>query len=108
MKQPKVTRRGFLATTAATGAVAALALSGCSSGGSSSSSAASSSSSEPTPADVITAAPAYTSTNCNPVGNSSALMLAATWHVFEGLYDLDLHDYTTYTALASGEPVKTT
>lgn len=106
MKQPKVTRRGFLATTAATGAAAALALSGCSSGGSSSSSAASSASSEPSPADVITAAPAYTSTNCNPIGNSSALMLAATWHVFEGLYDLDLHDYTTYTALASGEPVK--
>lgn len=105
MKQPKVTRRGFLATTAATGAAAALALSGCSSGGSSSSSAASSST-EPTPASAILAAPAYESSNCNPIGNSSALMLAATWHVFEGLYDLDLHDYTTYTALASGEPVK--
>ncbi len=33
-------------------------------------------------------------------------MLAATWHVFEGLYDLDLHDYTTYKALAADEPVK--
>ena len=49
---------------------------------------------------------AYTSTNVNPIGNSSALMLAATWHVFEGLYDLDLHTYKTYNALAAGDPVK--
>jgi peptide/nickel transport system substrate-binding protein len=104
MKQPKVTRRGFLAGTAATGAAAALALSGCSS--SSSSSSSSSAASSATPAKTIYAAPAYSSTNCNPIGNSSALMLAATWHVFEGLYDLDLHDYTTYNALADGEPVK--
>lgn len=109
MKQPNLTRRGFLATTAATGAAAALTLSGCGSSSSSSASNASSSSSgaaSSTPADAITAASAYTSTNCNPVGNSSALMLAATWHVFEGLYDLDLHNYTTYTALAAGEPTK--
>lgn len=99
MEQPKLTRRGFLVGTAATGAVAALAMSGCSSnngGGSASSGGAS----------TINAACAYESTNCNPIGNSSALMLAATWHVFEGLYDLDLHNYTTYAALAAGEPVK--
>lgn len=42
----------------------------------------------------------------NPIGNSSALMLAATWHVFEGLYDLDLHTYKTYNALAADKPVK--
>ncbi len=103
MKQPKLTRRGFLATTAATGAAAALALSGCSSSSSSSSSSAAQSAK---PATTIYAAPAYSSTNCNPIGNSSALMLAATWHVFEGLYDLDLHNYTTYKALAADEPVK--
>lgn len=107
MKQPKLTRRGFLATTAATGAAAALALSGCSSG-SSSSSAASSSAETSTAAKSITAASAYTSTNVNPIGNSSALMLAATWHVFEGLYDLDLHTYKPYTALAAGDPVQVT
>ena len=33
-------------------------------------------------------------------------MLAATWHVFEGLYDLDLHTYKTYNALAADKPVK--
>ena len=104
MDQPKLTRRGFLAGTAATGAVAALALTGCGSG--SSSSSASSGADSSAAATTIFAAPAYESTNCNPIGNSSALMLAATWHVFEGLYDLDLHNYTTYTALAAGEPVK--
>ena len=103
MEQPKLTRRGFLAGTAATGAVAALAMSGCSSPSSSSSASGSASSAA---ASTIYAAPAYTSTNVNPIGNSSALMLAATWHVFEGLYDLDLHNYTTYPALAAGDPVK--
>ncbi len=105
MEKPKLTRRGFLAGTAATGAVAALALSGCSSSKSSSASSSASKASS-TPATTIFAAPAYQSTNCNPVGNSSALMYAATLHVFEGLYDLDLHDYTTYNALAADEPVK--
>ncbi len=102
MKQPKLTRRGFLATTAATGALAAMALSGC--GSSESSSGESSSSSEAT--GEITAALAYTSTVCNPIGNSSALMLAATWHVFEGLYEIDLHTYSTYNALAAADPVE--
>ncbi len=55
---------------------------------------------------TITAAMAYSSTNYSPVGCSSALMLAATWHVFEGLYELDLHTYETYPALANGEPTK--
>ncbi len=103
MDQPKLTRRGFLAGTAATGAVAALALSGC---GSNSSSSASSAAEGSTAAEAITAALNYSSTNYSPVGCSSALILAATWHVFEGLYDMDLHNYSPYTALASGEPVK--
>ena len=55
---------------------------------------------------TITATCAYSSTNYSPIGCSSALMLGATWHVFEGLYELDLHDYTTYPALAAGEPEK--
>ena len=105
MEQVNLTRRGFLAGTAATGAIAALTMSGCGGGGTSSSSA-SSSAENATAAESITAALAYSSTNCNPIGNSSALMLAATWHVFEGLYDLDLATYKTYTALAAGEPTK--
>ncbi len=116
MEKAKITRRGFIAGTAATGALAAIALSGCSSEGeeSSASEASSSESSESssseetsaTAASAINAACAYSSTNCNPVGNSSALMLAATWHVFEGLYDLDLHTYKTYESLADGDPTK--
>lgn len=109
----KLTRRGFLAGTAATGALAALTLAGCG-GDDKKADAPAPSTDEPKDeqpassgvAKAITAAAAYSSTNCNPVGNSSALMLAATWHVFEGLYDLDLHTYKTYTALAAGEPTK--
>jgi ABC-type transport system substrate-binding protein len=55
---------------------------------------------------TITAACAYSSTNYSPIGCSSALMLGATWHVFEGLYELDVHDYTTYNALAADVPTK--
>lgn len=101
MEQFKMTRRGFLAGTAATGALAALSLSGCGSDDKGGDAAA-----EKSVAEAITAACAYSSTNCNPIGNSSALMLAATWHVFEGLYDLDLVTYTTYNGLAAGEPEK--
>ena len=103
MKKHQISRRSFVAGTAATAGVAALGLSGC---GSNSNSGSSSSSSSKSKAKAITAAPAYTSTNCNPIGNSSALMLAATWHVFEGLYDLDLTTYKTYNGLADGEPTK--
>lgn len=101
MDQPKLTRRGFLAGTAATGAVAALALSGC---GSSSSSSSSTGADSAATAEAITAALNYSTTNYSPIGCSSALILAATWHVFEGLYEYDLHNYTTYPALAAGDP----
>ena len=107
-----MSRRSFLVGGAVAASAAGLALYGCGgSGGSSSSaaasgSAASASSSAAAAGGVITAANAYTSTNVTPIGNSSALMLAATWHVFEGLYDLDLHNYKTYNALAAGEPTK--
>ena len=54
----------------------------------------------------LTAVCAYSSTNYSPIGCSSALILGATWHVFEGLYELDLHTYETYPALAAGAPVE--
>ncbi len=103
MEQPKLTRRGFLGATAATGAVAAMALAGCSSSSSSSSSAAATSTDAAT---EITAALANKLSNNNPIGmnGGSATGIAATWHVFESLYDLDVHDYTTYNALAADKP----
>ncbi len=101
-----LSRRAFVAGSAAVAAAAGLSLYGC--GGSSNSSSSKGSTAATTGKDggTLTGACAYTSTNVNPVGNSSALMLAATWHVFEGLYDLDLHTYKTYNALAAGEPTK--
>ena len=93
MEKHSLTRRGFLAGTAATGAIAALTLSGCGGGDQKKDEPKKDAPAEKTVADSITAAVAYPSTNCNPIGNSSALMLAATWHVFEGLYDIDLQNY---------------
>ena len=108
MKQANLTRRGVLAGTAATGALAALSLSGCGGGGGETDGG--STGGEATAAEAITAALGNTSTNVNPVGlnGGSALMLAATWHVFEGLYEIDFHDYSTYNALAAGDPVQVT
>lgn len=105
MEQPKLTRRGFLVGTAATGAAAALALSGCGSS-TSSSSASSASSAAAATGGAITAALANKMSNNNPIGmnGGSATGIAATWHVFESLYDLDVHDYTTYNALAADKP----
>ena len=109
LKSP-LTRRTFLAGSAVAAAAAGLTLAGCGGGGSEEKPADNGGdapqSDTPAAGGTLTGAMAYTSTNVNPIGNSSALMLAATWHVFEGLYDLDLHTYKTYNALAAGDPVK--
>ncbi|MBS5479176.1 MAG: ABC transporter substrate-binding protein, partial [Coriobacteriia bacterium] len=96
MSDLSLSRRSFVAATAATAGLALLAKGGF----------------EATPArarqgaGTLTGTCAYQSTNYSPIGCSSALMLGATWHVFEGLYEIDVHDYTTYTALAAGDPEK--
>jgi len=87
-----ISRRSFVAGTAA---VAGLALAG-----------ANVEFASAAEGGQLTAVCAYSSTNYSPIGCSSALMLGATWHVFEGLYELDVHDYTTYPALAAGAPEK--
>ncbi len=106
-----LSRRTFLAGSAVAAAAAGLTLAGC--GGGEASKPAepnTSGSTAPAKGGTLTGACAYTSTNVNPVGlnGGSALMLAATWHVFEGLYDLDLHTYKTYNALAADDPKKVT
>lgn len=106
-KNASLSRRTFLAGSAVAAAAAGLSLYGC--GGGNAETPA-----EGTGTDAgaavkggqLTGACAYSSTNVNPIGNSSALMLGATWHVFEGLYDLDLHTYKTYNALAAAKPTK--
>ena len=105
MEQVKLTRRSFVAGATAAGALAALSLTGCG-GGSSEKKDDGAKSDDGAKGGTLTGACAYSSTNVNPIGNSSALMLAATWHVFEGLYDLDLHTYKTYNALAADKPTK--
>lgn len=55
---------------------------------------------------VITAAVAYETKNFDPIGSSSALALGANWHVMEGLYELDMHNFKPYAALAKEEPKK--
>ncbi|MDO4290060.1 MAG: ABC transporter substrate-binding protein [Eggerthellaceae bacterium] len=104
MEQVNLTRRGFLAGTAATGALAALTLSGC--GGNQSSSAASSAATEGTTGGTITAACSYKNTNYNPVGASSALMLPAIQHCLESLYELSYFTGEVTPALAAAEPTK--
>ena len=99
-------RRTFVAGSAVAAATVGLGLAGCGGGSDAGSESATGSTATAAEGGTLTGACAYTSTNVNPIGNSSALMLAATWHVFEGLYDLDLHTYKTYNALAAGKPVK--
>ena len=55
---------------------------------------------------TICAGVAYSSSDFNPIGMSSALAIAANWHVLEGLYELDFRTYNTYNALAKAKPVK--
>lgn len=103
MDQFKLTRRGFLAGTAATGAMAALALSGC---GKKEEEKAPASDGAST--GTLNVARAYSSTSYSPIdlNGGSALMMAATFHVFDGLYNIDLTDYSVYAGLAAGEPTK--
>ncbi len=103
MKNKEITRRSFIAATLASAGVGALALSGCNSVQGNNSQ---NKEDEVKVADCVVATVAYSATNYNPIGNSSALMISAGWHVFEGLYDLDMSTYKPYNALAASEPTK--
>ncbi|MGI6230317.1 MAG: ABC transporter substrate-binding protein [Tractidigestivibacter sp.] len=104
MNRP-VSRRTFLGGAAG---VAALGLAACggSSDSSSSSSSSDSSSTGTEGGGTITAGSAYSTQNYNPSSTSSALALGTNWHVVEGLYGIDYHDYSTFNELASGDPTQ--
>ena len=88
-------RRTFLAGSAVAAAAAGLTLAGCGGGGETTDTPSTDAGTDAGAAaqgGTLTGAMAYTSTNVNPIGNSSALMLAATWHVFEGLYEMCIRD----------------
>ncbi|WP_302964696.1 ABC transporter substrate-binding protein [uncultured Adlercreutzia sp.] len=108
-----LTRRAFVAGAASLAAGAALGLAGCSveeplepapepDGDSPA----------PTPeiesgvAGTLAAAVAYADGTPNPVGCASGLFLAANWHVFEGLYELNMHTYRAELGLAAADPVQ--
>lgn len=107
------TRRAFVAGTAAT----ALALAGCSveqpiePGPAPTDPADDNAPTEPVAAQsgvarTLTAAVAYEGSDPNPIGTSSGVFLAAGWHVFEGLYELNMHTYRAECGLAADAPVQ--
>lgn len=108
-----LTRRAFVAGAAAT----ALALAGCSveqpiePGPASADPADDNAPTEPVAAQsgvarTLTAAVAYEGSDPNPIGTSSGVFLAAGWHVFEGLYELNMHTYRAECGLAADAPVQ--
>lgn len=108
-----LTRRAFVAGTAAT----ALALAGCSveqpiePGPAPADPADDNAPTEPVAAQsgvarTLTAAVAYEGSDPNPIGTSSGVFLAAGWHVFEGLYELNMHTYRAECGLAADVPVQ--
>ncbi len=112
-----LTRRAFVAGTAALAAGGALTLAGCSveqpiePGPAPADSADDNAPTEPVAAQsgvarTLTAAVAYEGSDPNPIGTSSGVFLAAGWHVFEGLYELNMHTYRAECGLAADAPVQ--
>lgn len=112
-----LTRRAFVAGTAALAAGGALTLAGCSveqpiePGPAPVDPADDNAPTEPVAAQsgvarTLTAAVAYEGSDPNPIGTSSGVFLAAGWHVFEGLYELNMHTYRAECGLAADAPVQ--
>ena len=112
-----LTRRAFVAGTAALVAGGALTLAGCSveqpiePGPAPADPADDNAPTEPVAAQsgvarTLTAAVAYEGSDPNPIGTSSGVFLAAGWHVFEGLYELNMHTYRAECGLAADAPVQ--
>lgn len=92
----------FAKKKALTAVLAAVALTlGACSGGSGSTSGGSTSGEK-----TINLGVAYETTNYHPSTTSSALAVGTNWHVVEGLYELDMSDYSVYPALAKAAPTK--
>ena len=112
-----VTRRSFLeastlaAATLSAAGLGSAGLFGCSAAADSPTSTGATSSD----AEVATGAPTVLQAaldypaplaEISPIGNTRALWLAAGWHVYEGLYDVDYRTFTPRAALAEGDPVQ--
>lgn len=112
-----LTRRAFVAGAGALAAGGALTLAGCSveqpiePGPAPADPADDNAPTEPVAAQsgvarTLTAAVAYEGSDPNPIGTSSGVFLAAGWHVFEGLYELNMHTYRAECGLAADAPVQ--
>ena len=91
-----VSRRSFLGGAAV---MSALGLAACGGGGGGTQGGETTSG-----GSTITAGSAYAPSEYNPTKTSSAFCLGSNWHVLEGLYGTDPHDYSTFPELATGDP----
>lgn len=94
-----MSRRSFLGLTGSVAAVAGLGLTGCGGSSSDEGSASGSTDSANRGGGVITAGSAYAPSSFDPASTGSAVGLGANWHVVEGLYGIDYHDYSTFNEL---------
>ena len=99
-----MSRRSFLGLTGSVAAVAGLGLTGCGGSSSDEGSASGSTDSANRGGGVITAGSAYAPSSFDPASTGSAVGLGANWHVIEGLYGIDYHDYSTFNELATDDP----
>lgn len=99
-----MSRRSFLGLTGSVAAVAGLGLTGCGGSSSDEGSASGSADSANRGGGVITAGSAYAPSSFDPASTGSAVGLGANWHVVEGLYGIDYHDYSTFNELATDDP----
>lgn len=99
-----MSRRSFLGLTGSVAAVAGLGLTGCGGSSSDEGSASGSTDSANRGGGVITAGSAYAPSSFDPASTGSAVGLGANWHVVEGLYGIDYHDYSTFNELATDDP----
>ena len=99
-----MSRRSFLGLTGSVAAVAGLGLTGCGGSSSDEGSASGSTDSANRGGGVITAGSAYAPSSFDPASTGSAVGLGANWHVIEGLYGIDYHDYSTFKELATDDP----
>lgn len=95
-----VSRRTFLGGAAA---ASLLGLAACGGGGDTETPAGDDAAAT-TGGGTIAAGSAYAPSDYSPISTSSAFCLGANWHVLEGLYGVDYHDYTTFPELATGDP----
>ena len=109
LARASLSRRAFVAASAAVAAT--LALGGCAKTERADNAPAPEGTVGGTPVDAgvaeaLTAVLPYEGGTPNPVGASSALFVAAGWHVYEGLYELDLHTYRPELGLAADIPTQ--